>query len=162
MPLLPLSNHISHPSQLCHKAARSRAARNFSKQARSYSLLTWWRHQMETFSALLAICAGNSPVAGQFPAQRPVRRSFDVFFDLLCICINGCVNNREAGDFKRHCTHYDVTVMMYIHLPYYIILNPISSNTGATFNKAIYSVVWPLWVLLLSRHIFVDFVLNKI
>ena len=42
---------------------------------------TWWRHQMETFSALLAICAGNSPVAGEFPAQRPVTRSFGVFFD---------------------------------------------------------------------------------
>ena len=41
----------------------------------------WWRHQMETFSALLAICAGNSPVPGEFPAQRPVTRSFDVFFD---------------------------------------------------------------------------------
>ena len=25
---------------------------------------TWWRHQMETFSELLAICAGNSPIAG--------------------------------------------------------------------------------------------------
>ena len=37
---------------------------------------------METFSALLALCARNSPVAGEFPAQRPVRRSFDVFFDL--------------------------------------------------------------------------------
>ena len=37
---------------------------------------------METFSALLAICAGNSPVPGEFPTQRPVRRSFDVFFDL--------------------------------------------------------------------------------
>ena len=36
----------------------------------------------ETFSALLAICAGNSPVTGEFPAQRPVTRSFDVFFDL--------------------------------------------------------------------------------
>ena len=44
--------------------------------------ITWWRHQMETFSALLAICAGNSPVAGEFPAQRPVARNFDVFFDL--------------------------------------------------------------------------------
>ena len=42
----------------------------------------WWRHQMETFSALLVICAGNSPVPGEFPAQRPVTRSLDVFFDL--------------------------------------------------------------------------------
>ena len=46
------------------------------------SSIAWWRHQMETFSALLAICAGNSPVPGEFPAQRPVTRSFDVFFDL--------------------------------------------------------------------------------
>ena len=37
---------------------------------------------METFSALLAFCAGNSPVNGEFPWQRPVTRSFDVFFDL--------------------------------------------------------------------------------
>ena len=37
---------------------------------------------METFSVLLAICAGNSPVPSEFPAQRPVGRSFDVFFDL--------------------------------------------------------------------------------
>ena len=37
---------------------------------------------METFSALLVICAGNSPVPGEFPSQRPVTRSFDVFFDL--------------------------------------------------------------------------------
>ena len=43
---------------------------------------SWWRHQMETFSMLLAICAGNSPVPGEFPTQRSVTRSFDVFFDM--------------------------------------------------------------------------------
>ena len=37
---------------------------------------------METFSALLAICAGISPVPGEFPTQRQVTRSFDVYFDL--------------------------------------------------------------------------------
>ena len=42
----------------------------------------WWRHQMKTFSALLAICAENSPVPGEFSTQRPVTRSFDVYFDL--------------------------------------------------------------------------------
>ena len=62
---------------------------------------------METFSALLAIYAGNSPVPGEFPAQRPVTRSFDVFF-----WINGWVNNREAGDLRRYHAHYDVTAMM--------------------------------------------------
>ena len=42
----------------------------------------WWRHQMETFSALLAICAGISPVSSEFPTQRPVTRSFVILFDL--------------------------------------------------------------------------------
>ena len=42
----------------------------------------WWRHQMETFSTLLAICAGKSSITGEFPAQRAVTRSFDVIIDL--------------------------------------------------------------------------------
>ena len=65
---------------------------------------------MEPFSTLLAICAGNSPVPGEFPAQSPVKRSFDVFFDLRLK--NGWVNNREAGDLRRHRAHYDVIVMV--------------------------------------------------
>ena len=45
-------------------------------------LLSWWCHQMETFSLLLALCEGNPLVTGVFLSQRPVTRSFDVFFDL--------------------------------------------------------------------------------
>ena len=63
---------------------------------------------METFSALLAICAGNSLVPGELPAQRPVTRSFDVFFDLRP---NKRLSKPEAGDLRRHTAHYDVTVM---------------------------------------------------
>ena len=74
---------------------------------------SWWRHQMETFSALLAICAGNLPVPGEFPAQRPVTRSFVVFFDLrLNKRLRKKVNNRKAGDSKCHRVHYDVNVMI--------------------------------------------------
>ena len=54
---------------------------------------------------------GNSPVPGEFPAQRPVTRSFDGFFDLRLN--NGWVNNREAGDLRRYRAHYDVIVMGY-------------------------------------------------
>ena len=69
---------------------------------------TWWRHQMETFSVLLALCAGNSPVTGEFPAQRPVTRSFGVFFDLR---LNKRLsNNRNAGDLRRHHAHHDITL----------------------------------------------------
>ena len=63
---------------------------------------------MEPFSALLAICAGNSPVTDEFPAQRPATRSFDVFIDLR---LNKQVNNLEAGDLRRRHAHNDVTVM---------------------------------------------------
>ena len=40
---------------------------------------------METFSALLALYTENAPVTGEFPSQKPVTRSFDIFFDL---CLN--------------------------------------------------------------------------
>ena len=89
---------------------------------------------MEKFSVLLALCAGNSPVTGEFPAQRPVARSFDVFFDLR---LNVWVNNREAGELRRNRAHYDVIVMgkivssqisdtMFIYLNKLAILLPIS------------------------------------
>ena len=65
---------------------------------------SWWRHQMGTFSALLALCAGNSPVRkGQWRGA--------LMFSLSCARINGWVNNREAGDLRRHRAHYDVIVM---------------------------------------------------
>ena len=64
---------------------------------------------METFSVLLALCMGNSPVSGEFPTQRPVTRSFDD--SLTCARIIGWVNNPEAGDVRRHRAHYDVIVI---------------------------------------------------
>ena len=62
---------------------------------------------METFSALLAICAGNSPVPGELPAQRPVTRNFDVFFDLR-------LNKRLSKQPWGNRGHYDVIVICYI------------------------------------------------
>ena len=77
-------------------------------------------------SALLDICAGNSPVPGEFPAQRPVTRSFDAYF--RCAWIKCWVNNREAGNLRCHCAHYDVTVMLYNVIPLW------PSKTGETQN----------------------------
>ena len=149
----------------------------------------WWRHQMETVSALLAICAGNSPVPGEFPAQRPVTQGFDVFFglrpdkqlskqswgwwfqtpshslwrhrnageyhdnvikwkhfppcwpfargiyrspvysphkgqrrgalivSLICASPNGCTNNRDTDDLRRHCA-YDVSDIVQVGSEY--------------------------------------------
>ena len=47
-----------------------------------FKLHSWWHHQMEIFFASLALCVGNSLVTVEFPSQRPVTRTFDVFFDL--------------------------------------------------------------------------------
>ena len=69
----------------------------------------WWRHQMETFSELLANCAGNSPVPVNFPHKGQWRGA--LMFALICVWINAWVNNRKAGDLRRYCAHYDVIVM---------------------------------------------------
>ena len=70
---------------------------------------TWWRHQIETFSALLALCAGNSQVRVNSPHKGQWRGA--LMFSLICVWINAWVNNPEAGDLRRHRGHYDVTAM---------------------------------------------------
>ena len=81
---------------------------------------SWWRHQMETFSALLAICVGNSPVTGEFHAQRPVTRNFHV-------SLIGALNKRfskqswgwwfetPSRPWWRHCNV--VSRYMYMYFP---------------------------------------------
>ena len=73
------------------------------------SLSSWWRHRMETFSALLALCAGNSPVPVNSPHKGQWRGA--LMFSLICAWINDWVNNCEAGDWRRRRGHYDVNVM---------------------------------------------------
>ena len=77
----------------------------------------WWRHQKETFSALLALCVGNSPVSGEFPSQRPVTRSFDVFFDLR---LNKQLSKQSWGwwferpsiPLWRHCNEFTICCVL--------------------------------------------------
>ena len=79
---------------------------------------TWWRHQMETFSALLAICAGNSPVLGELPHKGQRRRA--LIFYLICFWINGWINNRQAGDLRCYSAHYYYVTLMRWKLSCYI------------------------------------------
>ena len=76
---------------------------------------TWWCHQMEGFSMLLALCEGNPPVTGGFPIQRPVTWSFDVFFHL---CLNKCLSKQSrhwlfetpsCSLWHHHNTHITLT-----------------------------------------------------
>ena len=74
-------------------------------------LWSWWCHQMETFSVLLTLCEGNSSVTGEFPSQRPVTQSFDVFFDLH---LNKWLSKQSrhwwfdmpSPSLWRHCNEY--------------------------------------------------------
>ena len=79
-----------------------------------------WRHQMETFSALLALYAGNSPVNGEFPTQRPVTRRFDVFLDL---CGNKRLSKQSWGwwfetpssSLWRHCNEIGMAHLWHVN-----------------------------------------------
>ena len=72
-------------------------------------MASWWRHQLEAFSALLALLRGiprspvNSPHKGQWHEA--------LMYSLICVWINDWVNNREAGDWRRFRAHYDVIVL---------------------------------------------------
>ena len=69
----------------------------------------WWCHQMETFSALLAICEGNTTVTSGSPHKGQWRGA--LMFSLICAWTNGWANHRDAGDLRRHRAHYNVAVM---------------------------------------------------
>ena len=74
--------------------------------------VAWWRHQMGSFSALLALCDGNPPVTGGFLSLRAATRSFDVFFDLRH---NKLLNKQSrrwwletpSRSLWRHCDVYE-------------------------------------------------------
>ena len=113
-------------------------------RVKCYTVHRCWLHMMTSsngnifrVTGHLCLCAGNSPVPGEFPAQRPVTRSFDVFFDLHPI--NGWINNDEAGDLKRHRAHYDVTVMRGVNVVWYIRVNH-KCNTFRVFCMLMYEL----------------------
>ena len=72
-------------------------------------VISCWRHQMETFSALLALCEGNPPVTGGFPSQSQCRG--DLMFSLVCAWTNNWANNRDVDGLRRHSAHYDVRLI---------------------------------------------------
>ena len=77
----------------------------------------WWHHQMEAFSALLALCAGNSPVTGEFPAQKPVKQSFDAYFDVhlnkrLSKQLWGWLFETSSCPLWRHCNVTDMAAVV--------------------------------------------------
>ena len=105
--------------------------------------MAWWRHQMETFSALLAICAGNAPVPGEFPAQRPVTRSFGVFFDLR---LNKRLSKQSWGwwfetllrPLWRHCNGLYASMDVHCYLISLLKFGPLWSKRKSHSSICIY------------------------
>ena len=101
---------------------------------------------MEIFFALVAICAGNSPVTGEFPAQRPVTGA--LMFSLICAWVNGWVNNREAGHLRRHRADYDIIVMVWkkghnvSRIKAYLYINTVQCR----YNAVQYRKILPKWL----------------
>ena len=81
-----------------------------------------WKHCF----ALLAFCAGNSPVTSEFPSQSQwCGACFDIFF--ICAWINNWLNNCESGDLRRHRAHYDINVMPWKFVLHEYVHNDIKS-----------------------------------
>ena len=120
---------------------------------------TWWHHQMETFFRVTGpLCGeftgprwtGNSPVPGEFPAQRPVTRSFGVFFDLH---LNKRLRKQSWGwwfemlsrPLWRHCSDFPQWLQQLVmkisskwwHFPFSSVC---SSNESFTFTSV--SLIW--------------------
>ena len=102
------------------------------------------RHQMETFSALLALCAGNVPVTGEFPHKGQWRGAL-IFF--ICTWINGWVNTREAGDLRhtpsrpliRHCNGLWFSQCCWI---WFILRNRPYQICAYPFNALCIHTIW--------------------
>ena len=70
---------------------------------------SWWRHQLEFFSASLTFCVCHALVTGEFPHKGQWRGT--LIFSLICVRINGWVKNHETADLGCLRAHYDVIVM---------------------------------------------------
>ena len=136
---------VTHSNLLKHRTSYTILFTNISEE-HHFSNCPGWRHQMKIFSAWLAICAGNSPVTGEFPAQRPVA----LVASLICVWINGCVNNREAGDLRRHRAHNDVIVMMVVNIDHDEVNELMINSKG---NVSVIKQPCP-WVAFLTSHTF--------
>ena len=83
--------------------------------------ITWWRHQMETFSRYWLFVWEIHRSLVNPPHQGLWRGA--LMFSLIRAWINGWVKNREASDLRRHHAHYDVIVMIFIKYALYFTTN---------------------------------------
>ena len=153
-----------HNPQFCVSGKRSMQLTTlYYNSERKGRPFPWWRHQMETLSASLAICAGKSTVTGEFPAQRPVMRIFDVFFDLR---MNKRLSKRSWGwwfetpshPLWRHCnaiigSPVDKDKVFTVKLVMWkLSLCNVIRELHAFISKVQHAIVWLRTHLLMALH----------
>ena len=113
-------NHVI--SQTCYFVEVSRITNITNSRKHFYwkPYRTWWRHQMETFSALLVFVRGFQRLPVDSAHKGQWRGA--LLFSLICTWTNGWANNRDAGDLRRHCVNYDINVMNLF--TYYALVSP--------------------------------------
>ena len=125
---------------------------------------------METFSVLLALCEGNhrSPVHSPHKSQW----RWVLMFSLICSWINVWANHNDAGDLRRHRTHYDVTIMTFDNAVcwgwHYVILScptvgcyEVLVETYRIMSKfyiagVLLPVIWVFLCCFRKRHAYID------
>ena len=125
---------------------------------KDYNILqkSWWRHQMETFSALPALCEGNPLVTGGFPSQRQATRSFGIF-----LSGHDWANNRDAGDLRksrslwRHCIGYILSRWLDndVHWKYITLLKQMMILMK--MMMMIMMIIWGLYIHNVISHIYI-------
>ena len=98
-----------------------RRVRSLTKIAKRHQNIPWW--PMRPTEVMMTSSNENifrvtGPLCGEFTGDRwipPHKGQWRgaLMFSLICVFINGCVNNREAGDLRRYRAHYDVTLMCF-------------------------------------------------
>ena len=104
--MIRLLTHVSSLGMMCYMRETSSALENVTCKCRSFCSglnALGWRHQMETFSTLLSLCAGNQPATDGFPHKETVTRTSDV--SLLSVQTNYWTNTRLPGNWRRHDGH---------------------------------------------------------
>ena len=92
-----------------------------------------WKH-FPRYWSFVRESIGDPSVTGRFPSQRPVTRSIDVSFDLRLKI--SWANNRDAGDLRRQCPHYDVAVMWWLYfLPFLVHVINLILTKWAPFRR---------------------------
>ena len=129
MPINPMSslntalayshNHLIHSCKIYSRRCKHCYGRTGCREKRSFGGTSYiatasghdgvikWKHFLRYWPFVRRIHRSllNSPHRGQWRGA--------LMLSLICAWINGWVNNREAGDMRRHRVHYDVTLMSY-------------------------------------------------